>query len=330
MIYPSIYPWQTKQWQLVQHLLQSKRLPHALLLTGMSGMGKLAFAEQLARVLVCQQKLDHYCDACHDCRLAVAQHHPNVLRVFPEKEGQAIKVEAIRAVSEFVQQSALQGREKIVIIHPANQMNVNAANALLKTLEEPTSHTSIILINDQSRPLPATILSRCQRILFSNPTIAQAHEWLQSQLTALKIKTDIDLELLLQLNKGAPLAALDFLQQEKFVVRRDVFQALYELRQSTTDLLQLAAKLQDYAVLACIDFALSWVMDLLRLQLHADISGIINKDYLQQLQLLQTQKTIKKNMDFLQHLISIRQTLSLSVSLNKQLLLENMLWQWRG
>ena len=88
---------------------------------------------------------NYYCGTCHACRLIAGRAHPNVLWVEPEKEGQTIKVDQIREVSEFVNQSSLQGVHRIVLINPANAMNMHAANALLKTLEEPSSGAIIFI-----------------------------------------------------------------------------------------------------------------------------------------------------------------------------------------
>ena len=144
-----IFPWQQKEWRQLCRAKESGRLPHALLFSGLAGIGKTQLADYFSRLLLCQQfqtEYDPKCQ-CHSCRLAEGRAHPNVLWITPEKEGQAIKVDQIREVSDFIYQSARQGEYNIVVIHPANQMNVNAANALLKTLEEPPHGSLLILIS---------------------------------------------------------------------------------------------------------------------------------------------------------------------------------------
>ena len=166
-----IFPWQVNQWQQLLQAKSQQRLAHAMLFTGLPGIGKAIFAQHFSSALLCQ-KLNpdgNPCDRCHSCRLIAGRAHPNMLWLEPEKPGQAIKIDQVRDVSEFISQTSLQGDYRIVIINPADDMNTNAANALLKTLEEPSSGAHLILISNQNERLPATILSRCQRVVFQRP-----------------------------------------------------------------------------------------------------------------------------------------------------------------
>lgn len=327
-----IFPWQTQQWQQLWRSQREQRLPHALLFAGAAGTGKAIFADSFARALLCQQvasrsdeerEMASYCNICHACRLIAGRVHPSVLFVEPEKEGQAIKVDQIRAVSDFINQSSLQGEYRIVVIHPAHDMNANAANALLKTLEEPSSGSIIILISSQFAHLPATILSRCQRILFPRPHTEKALDWLQSQLTD---KT-LDPKLLLQLAHGAPLAALRLVEDNMLALRENLFQILYLLSQKQADPIQAAAEWHAHASLQLLDFILSWVMDLLRLQLSV-VTDVINKDYAKQLTELKNQTHLRHNTKWMEYLQQLRGQLSNGVNLNKQLMLESVFIRW--
>src|SRR5690348_7730311 len=98
-----IFPWQTQQWNKLWHAKESNRLPHALLFVGIPGTGKMQFADNFARALLCQESItEGACYRCHACRLITGKSHPNVLWVEPEKDGHAIKVDQIRAVNEFI------------------------------------------------------------------------------------------------------------------------------------------------------------------------------------------------------------------------------------
>ena len=196
------YPWQAAQWQQIISAERAGRLPHALLLTGTLGLGKSIFADSLVKTLLCASKKEIYCGKCHPCRLVTGRVHPNILWIEPEKAGAAIKVDQIREVSEFVSQSSLKGHRRFVIINPADDMNINAANALLKTLEEPAHGAMLILISSEAQRMPATILSRCQRFVFPRPEKTMALNWIAQQR-----KID-DAELLLRLSNGAPIARL--------------------------------------------------------------------------------------------------------------------------
>src|SRR5437867_10551148 len=129
------YPWHTNQWQQLWRSKNENRLPHALLLSGVVGIGKAKFADDFARALLCRASPDFYCKQCHSCRLMQDRVHPNVVLVEPDGEGHAIKVDQIRGIIDFMNQSSLHGDYRIAIISPAISMNANAANALLKTLE---------------------------------------------------------------------------------------------------------------------------------------------------------------------------------------------------
>ncbi|MFZ2314070.1 MAG: DNA polymerase III subunit delta' [Gammaproteobacteria bacterium] len=316
-----IFPWQENQWQQLQVAKKQERLPHALLLTGLNGTGKSIFADAFSRMMLCSQPAQNGlpCNECHPCRLIIGRAHPNVLWVEPEKEGQAIKVDQIREVSEFVSQSSMRGEYRMVIITPANNMNTNAANALLKTLEEPASGAMLILISHQSAGLPATILSRCQRVAFPMPPKTQALNWLQGQV-------EQDAALLLNLANGAPLAALKLKEGDTLEIRKELFQGLSALSNKQADPLKLATKLQSHEPLMLIDFFLTWTMDILRLQLGDH--NIINQDHNDELNALTTRIKLDKTNKLMVYLQQLRGQLYSGLNLNKQLLLENALLRW--
>ena len=125
--------FKTKQFQQLWHAKSENRLPHALMLTGVKGTEKNAFADYFSRALMCQQvnlATGEPCDKCHSCRLVMGRAHSDVCWLQPEKEGGSIKVEQIRAIAEFIQQTSFEGGCRIVLITPADAMNTNAANAL--------------------------------------------------------------------------------------------------------------------------------------------------------------------------------------------------------
>lgn len=321
-----IYPWQIKQWQQLLHAKQESRLPHALLLTGMTGIGKTNFADTFSRSFLCQTLNSEgmYCANCHACRLLANRAHPNVIWIEPEKEGQAIKVDQIREANEFIQQSSLQGEYRFVIINPANKMNINAANALLKTLEEPANGAIIILISDQYARLPATIISRCQRIIFPRPDKNEALNWLKKQ----KNLTAIDPELLLNITQGAPLLAWQWLENETLSLRQDLFSALCSLSKRQNNPLEIAAILKDADVIRVLDFMLTWMIDLLHLQLQSSVQTLVNKDYEKQLTDLKERSQMKKNLHLVDYLQQLRGHISAGINLNKQLVMESILIKW--
>lgn len=181
---PSEYealPWHSDIWQ---RLMKSRaRLPHALLLQGQEGLGKRVFALRLARTLLCQQATGQgACCRCHGCHLVDAGNHPDLLRVTLDDERTAITVEQIRALADFLSLKPHSAPHKVVLLMPADLMNLNAANALLKLLEEPPLGSVFVLVSSRPMRLPATIRSRCVPVAFRPPQATVAQQWLSTRL----------------------------------------------------------------------------------------------------------------------------------------------------
>jgi len=212
---PPTLPWQPLlPWQLAlarSMLAQRSTWPHALLVHGPDGIGKQALALALAQALLCEAPRPDglACGGCPSCRYAVAGQHPDLMRVellAPDDDGtlaevDTITIDRIRALTEFVQLTSHRQRAKVAVIAPADRMNVAAANALLKTLEEPPPDTCLILVTEQPGRVPPTILSRCRRLAAPRPAAEEARAWLAERGVASP-------ELVLAQMGGAPLAAL--------------------------------------------------------------------------------------------------------------------------
>jgi DNA polymerase-3 subunit delta' len=162
----SILPdWLQPGRNQLQQMIRQGRLPHALLISGSEGLGKRMLADWLAGTLLCEQSHGDVsaCGQCSACGWFDNGWHPDLLRLEPEEAGKAIKVDQVRRLGASLGMTSHSGGYKITIVQPADAMNVNAANSLLKTLEEPTANTLLILLTATPGRLPATILSRCQR-----------------------------------------------------------------------------------------------------------------------------------------------------------------------
>jgi DNA polymerase-3 subunit delta' len=289
-----ISKWQIPLWERFWHTRQQNRLPHALLFIGMTGIGKKQFAEILAQAVLCKQVLpDGFaCGECHACHLMQAHSHPDFVVITPAEKKQTITVDQIREVVTFVNETPLQNGYRVIIIHPAAAMNTNAANALLKTLEEPTPQTLFILINDESMRLPATVISRCQRVVFTQP------------MTEISLIPEVS------------------------TLRQEVYEGLNALTARTVDPLQLAAKWQNSDILAIIDLLGSWVQDLLRFKLTTDISYLRNNDYGSAITHLSPSLTRANLLAYVDCLQQARTETLATVNLNKQLLLEKLFIRW--
>lgn len=180
-------PWHAEHWARLQARRQRGAMPHALSLCGPAGLGKREFLQRIVRGLLCAQPQDgDACGRCRSCLLLDAGTHPDyvALSYGLRKDGvqrSEIVVDQIRELSARLATSSQFGGWQIASIDPADMMNAAAANALLKTLEEPAAQTLLILVADAPWRLPQTIRSRCQRIEFQLPAAEQALAWLQAE-----------------------------------------------------------------------------------------------------------------------------------------------------
>lgn len=221
-----MHPWNEPLLDSLRQRLAT--LPHALLLHGPKGVGKLALAERAAQMLVCEAKSGpRPCGHCEGCRWFTAGSHPDFRRVEPEalapqaaqaEEGEApaeaaparkgkpsleIKVDQVRQLADFLNVNSHRGGRRIALVHPAEDMNANAANALLKALEEPPPGAMFILVSHRPARLLPTIRSRCVAVPVPVPPREVASRWLASQKLA-------DAGRWLAYAGGAPLLALEY------------------------------------------------------------------------------------------------------------------------
>lgn len=155
------------------------RMPHALLIHDSPGAGGEWLAEWAASLALCKQHAEAPCGHCDGCKRVASRQHPDLTWVTPIEESKQLRIEQVRGLAEELSLTSHGGGYKVGILSPADSLNRFAANALLKTLEEPTARTLLILVAVQPSRLPATILSRCQRLRVLAPTRAEALEWLQ-------------------------------------------------------------------------------------------------------------------------------------------------------
>jgi DNA polymerase-3 subunit delta' len=238
-----------------------------------------------------------------------------------------IKIDQIREIVTFMNETSMQGGFRVIIIHPAHAMNHNSANALLKTLEEPTPNSLLILISDQHTRLPATITSRCQKLIFNKPALNIATQWLREQLDPAR-HTDDQVELLLRLANGAPLKALALLNDDFLTLRQEIYQSLILLSQDRADPLTLAAKWHDGEILLMLGLLLSWLRDLLRFKLTYGQTDVVNRDYIAAFSGLVDRLTTEKLLHFIERVqFNYAKMLNLQ-NLNRQLLLEELFIRW--
>lgn len=318
-----LLPWHTEQWQALMARLHINTLPHALLLTGLRGLGKNRFADALTQALLCgQPRVDgQACKACRSCLLYQAGTHPDYLQVRPSEEGKAIVVDQIRAMNTHLSLKSQYAGHKLVIISPAEQMNIAAANSLLKTLEEPAAHSLLILITNQPALLLATVRSRCQQLKFAPPSEQIAVNWLNTHLDDQQNPVH-----LLALAGGAPLTALTMAASEAPARRSVMLDGLERLLKKQADPVILAASWLQGNVAETLTWMQSCVMDMVRLRSVAYPPYLANPDLEQRLGLLAERFSLPLIYARLEGVTEAIQLLSRQV--NTQLLLEHMLISW--
>lgn len=256
-----IYPWLGPQWERFKLQYNQQRTPHALILTGQAGLGQRALADQMAVTVLCQHTDNNEpCGQCHSCQLFLSGNHPDHSVITPEENGKAIKIDQIRQLKDKQMLTASVSAWKTAIIEPAEAMNINASNSLLKLLEEPQANTLLILISERVEQLAVTILSRCQKLPLSVPTTEQADQWLANQVDASQDKR----ALALQAANGGPLRALSLLTES----------GLEEIEQIKTDFAALLAGRSNPIQLAqkWHDFDLKQALNYLQISLQTRLS----------------------------------------------------------
>lgn len=312
------YSWQMSQWQDLQRLIDSNRLPHALLLAGPDLIGKLRFAKALAGYLLCESpsKLAA-CGQCRSCHFQIDANHPDYREICPEEGKRQIGIDQVRSLQSFSAQHAHRDNgRKLVVIHPAEAMNVFTANALLKTLEEPNTGTVLILVSHTSSQLLPTIRSRCVQLRFGVPDSALAQAWLRDY-----VGDDELAKSLLLAAGGRPLAARQIFDDNGLATRDGYDAGLIAMFNGQKTPLQLADELFDQDILQVLDWWCSRLMDLSRHQLA---SKPLPAKLWQSFEKLSP----KLVMQTLQRGLELRSGFSRGVALNKRLILESLFLEW--
>jgi len=280
----AIYPWQESAWEQLQAL--RTRMPHAILFHGAAGTGKADFIEHFAQSLLCENAGPggHACGACVSCGWFGQQNHPDFRRVRPEsfedevtgegEEGEEkkaakskapskeIKIEQIRQLADFMNISTHRQGLRVVVLYPAEALNMPASNALLKTLEEPPSGTVFLLSSNSLDRLLPTILSRCRKFALPMPGHDEALAWLKAQGVA-------DADSWLREQGGAPLAAM---AQSESGSREEMDLLLQMLAHPSVEAaLRAADKMQKVPLASLVSWLQRWLYDMFSYKLSGNI-----------------------------------------------------------
>lgn len=214
----ALCPWQQPIWEQLMAQWAQQRLHHALLICGPEGIGKRRLVAALAKKLLCQsaEEAEPACGVCDSCGWFDADSHPDWRYIRREEKKRFIVIDQIQKLLHFCGQTAFAGGAKVAVIDPADEMNLNSANALLKTLEEPQPGTFLLLISDRPARLLPTIRSRCQSIRLELPAPDLGLQWLQTLVGGESLARE-----LLQEAGDRPLKALHLHEQDVLSQWRD-------------------------------------------------------------------------------------------------------------
>ncbi len=308
--------------RLLQQALARGHLPHALLFTGMEGVGKNITAVTLAKVVNCENgAVGDCCESCVSCRKAGSGNHPDINII--ESEGTFIKIEQIRALKHRLRFRPLEGRYRVTVISNGQNMKVEAANAMLKILEEPPADNLIILTAYETTGLLPTIVSRCLHLPFQPLTtgdistyLCQAHGVSPEQAA-----------MIAELAAGSLARALALLDEKQLDRRRWLLETVAEIHRSRVADLVAAAKAwkgENVDFKEDLEWLKLWIRDLLVQQLEStDKIGLLNSDYSEKIMNLAPLLRPDHLLDMFDLVCTVQAAISYNI--NKRLGLEALL-----
>jgi DNA polymerase III subunit delta' len=228
-------PWLREAQERVRAARLAGRLPQALLILSVPGLGAQQLAQWIAALGLCDSRDAAPCGACPSCLLLRADNHPDFHAVGVLEGAQQVKVDQIRELIDVLSLSSYRGGYKVAIVDNAETLNANGANAFLKTLEEPTADTLLMLVAKPSHRLPATIASRCQRIRLRAPPKETALAWLREREPGVQ-----NWDAALALAAGAPLLALELPPAVMAELDREMRATLKRLAENAVDVTAVA------------------------------------------------------------------------------------------
>lgn len=317
-----LLPWQEGLWNALLRRREQGSMPHALLLTGPEGVGKRKFAEYLAASLVCEDdSLEAQpCGKCKACQLAASSTHPDIHWLEPEEEGKNIRIDAVR---ELIARTTLTTQAKgsrVFAISPAHAMNRASANALLKTLEEPTASSTMVLVSSQPHLLPATIRSRCQDLVFKPVDVEMAKDWLSDKVPETQLAS------LLSLTGGAPLAAVRAAEDNWLEAAEQTLGQLNDLKLRKVNPMQVVEQWNSRPLDSLFSDFSRICSDLVQLGSSDKSPRLFLPGYRESLRILAKGMDLKRLFGFIDELNRLKR--QMTHNLNPQMLLEKIVTDW--
>jgi len=309
-------PWLEGPLASVAAAHRAGRLPHALLIHDSPGAGGDVLAQRIAQVVLCERVQSTPCGQCTACHRVASGQHPDLVHVHPTEDSRQIRIEQVRELAHEIGLTSHQGGYKVGILAPADALNRHAANALLKTLEEPAPRTLLVLVATQPSRLPATIISRCQRIRIRPPSRAESIDWLR------RARGSGDWERVLDVLGEAPLLAARLDPAAVARIDDDTRRTLGELSNRAADPASLAERWSRSDLelrLTCLE---NWITERIRRAAGVDADSV--KPHAgTHLPRARPESNIRKLFELLDSVRELR--MLLDTPLNRALALENIL-----
>jgi DNA polymerase III subunit delta' len=319
----ALLPWQEKNWRQLRDYIDQNRVPQALLITGRAGIGIDKLAKQLAFSLLCSARTTDglHCGNCRSCLLVAAGNHPDFIEIAPEEEKKVIAIAQIRGVIADTALMPQYEEFRVVVINPADLLNTAACNAFLKCLEEPSARTVFILVSDRPVKLPATIRSRCQKLLVVAPDAKQLAAWYAENRPGEIPKTVVQL-----FNSGV-LAYDQLLNDALLNTRIDCFQDWQAIAKMRSYPAIVAEKWDNLPKNDLLNWLLSWVADSIKYQYCENAILCANPDLSVDLQKLSAKLNLKALYALYDKILLCKQ--QIDGQLNFQNMLEDLLVSWQ-
>lgn len=297
-------PWAESAFQQVTNEIKADRLAHALLIQGAAGIGLGGVSESIAAYRLCMQPTDFRCGTCKSCQLLDSNTHPDLMTIDTTGKAEVVKVDQIREAVDFLSQTPQISAWKLVVISEAHRMNHNAANALLKVLEEPPGNSLLLLVTDRPQLLLPTVRSRCRNLSVASPSL--------SQTRAYCLQNGVDegqLEALLPLLGRRPMEICGWVKENRLADWQALQQGLEKLVDGDIATAKLTDSLKDISLANVLE----WMMKMAATQARKTPG-----------------KSASNWLAVYERLSMARQDVERGGNPNRQLLLDECVMRWRA
>ncbi len=317
-----LYPWHNDNWAKFKKFRENRRLPHAILLSGPSGLGKKTFAFRMSLALICETDIINQqpCLKCNSCRLALNHSHPDIFWLEPDGENKNIKVESVRNMIDRTSLKAQDSGKRVFIINLIDFLNKSGLNALLKTLEEPTPSCIFILISSSPHILPSTVISRCQKLSFQLVKDSMASSWLTQYVSNSDVKS------LISLSGGLPLKAIELYENGGLKSSKSTISIFSGLKARKINPIEAIKTLKELEQKYLFDDIAKIICDFIKLKNTNNPAKLFFNDSKVELFSICNDLNIEKLFQFLDTIFQIKK--QMHYNLNFEMTLEKIIIDW--